>query len=74
MHYIVVQPAASLQIASALELFLGEGNGMFEQPMYVGTYGSHDIVAETLHGQAAGLPDLVAMNSTGLSVLINLTK
>jgi FG-GAP-like repeat/FG-GAP repeat len=67
-------PDINVDCGGTVELFLGEGNGMFEAPIYVGTYGANDIVAEPLHGQAADLADLVVMNSTGLSVLINLTK
>jgi hypothetical protein len=52
-------PDINVDCGGTVELFLGERNGMFEAAMFVGTYGANDIVAETLHGQAAGLADWV---------------
>ena len=61
-----------------LEVFLGEGGGMYATPFYIGTGPSPStILVENLHGQSAstGLPDIVAPdNSGGVMVLLNLTK
>jgi len=61
-----------------LALFLGNGDGTFAPPFYLGSASTPgDVLTQDLHGQAptAGLPDIVAMDAIGgLSVLVNLTK
>ena len=58
-------------------IFLGKGNGTFQQPYYVGAGPfPGDILLENLHGQAptCGYPDIVVPDVTGgVMVLINLT-
>jgi VCBS repeat protein len=71
-------PDISLEEAGTVAIYLGNGNGTFETPFYIGAGAAPgDILVENLHGQlpAAGLPDIVAPdNSGGVMVLINKTK
>jgi hypothetical protein len=54
----------------------GKRNGTFLAPFTVGVGGNEgQILLQTLHGQAAGLPDIVEPDGGGgITVLINETK
>jgi hypothetical protein len=57
-------------------VYLGEGDATYAAPFYIGVGPSPgQILVERLHGQAAGLPDILAPDgSGGITVLLNLTK
>jgi len=61
---------------ATLSVYLGKGDGSFSLPFYIGAGPSPgDIVLESLHGQKAGLADIVAPDvSGGVMVLINATR
>jgi hypothetical protein len=71
-------PDLLLPADGSLEIFLGKGDGTFLTPFGVGPGpGVGQILFENMHGQSptAGLPDLVAPDSTGgVMLLYNLTK
>ena len=58
-------------------IFLGKGNGTFQQPYYIGAGPfPGDVLLENLHGQppTCGYPDIVVPDATGgVMVLIDLT-
>lgn len=62
----------------SIGIALGKGNGTFTTPFAVGAGPAlGQILMENLHGQSptAGLPDLVAPDSSGgVMVLLNVTK
>jgi len=70
-------PDIGMMQAGTLGIFLGNGDGTYTAPFYIGAGpGPADILTENLHGQAAsaGLPDIVAPDGTGgVMVLINTT-
>jgi hypothetical protein len=57
-------------------VYLGEGDATYAAPFYIGVGPSPgQILVERLHGQAAGLPDILAPDgSGGITVLLNLAK
>jgi FG-GAP-like repeat len=61
-----------------LAIFLGNGDGTFAPPFYLGSAPNPgDVLTQDLHGQSptGGLPDIIAMDAiNGISVLLNLTK
>jgi hypothetical protein len=69
-------PDLLLPADGSIGIALGKGNGTFLTPFVEGAGGGlGQILFETLHGQAAGFPDLVAPDSGGgVTVLINTTK
>jgi hypothetical protein len=71
-------PDVGVLEGDTLAIFLGNGDGTFQLPFWIGTGPSPgDVLAENLHGQtrSAGLPDIVAPDfSGGVMVLINKTK
>jgi len=64
--------------AGTVGIYLGNGDGTFQTPLYIGAGPSPgDILVEDLHGQkpASGVPDLVLPDvSGGVMTLINQTK
>jgi hypothetical protein len=71
-------PDIGLMEAGTLGIFLGNGDGTFQSPFYIGAGPNPgDIQPVNLHGQpaSAGRPDLVAPDiSGGVMVLINTSK
>jgi len=69
-------PDLVLAADGSIGIALGTGKGTFEKPFVVGAGpGEGQILLESLHGQSAGLPDLVAPDTSGaVWVLLNLTK
>ena len=71
-------PDLLLPAGGSIGIALGKGNGTFLAPFAVGAGPAEgQILLANLHGQSptAGLPDLVAPDSTGgVTVLLNLTK
>ena len=69
-------PDLLLPADGSIGIALGKGDGSFVNPFVVGAGpGLGQVLFETLHGQAPGLPDLVAPDSSGGAVvLINATK
>jgi hypothetical protein len=71
-------PDLLLPSAGSIGIALGTGKGTFATPFAVGAGpGEGQILLQNLHGQSptAGLPDLVAPDSTGgVMVLLNITK
>jgi len=65
-----------LTAGSTLDVFLGNGDGTFQTPFYIGA-GPYpgSLLLENLHGQPSGFPDIVAPDLTGgVTVLINATN
>jgi hypothetical protein len=60
----------------SIGIALGTGKGTFQKPFVVGAgTGEGQILLENLHGQSAGLTDIVAQDSGGgVTVLLNRTK
>ena len=69
-------PDLLLPADGSVGIALGKGDGTYYPPFVVGVGGGlGQILLQTLHGQAAGLPDLVEPDANGgVTVLINLTK
>jgi len=71
-------PDIGLMEAGTLAIFLGNGDGTFQSPFYIGAGPNPGgILVGNLHGQAptSGLPDLIAPDiSGGVMVLINTSK
>ena len=71
-------PDIGLMEAGTLGIFLGNGNGTFAAPFYIGAGESPgNVVAVNLHGQpaSAGRPDIVVPDlSGGVMVLVNTSK
>jgi hypothetical protein len=71
-------PDLLLPADGSIGIALGEGNGAFVMPFFVGAgSGLGQVFLQNLHGQSptAGLPDLAAPDSNGgVTVLINTTK
>jgi len=65
-------------IGSSVSVFVGNGDGTFQAPFYVGAGPVPlDILVANLHGQSAsaGMPDIVAPDSSGgVMVLFNQSK
>jgi hypothetical protein len=71
-------PDIGLMEAGTLGIFLGNGNGTFAAPYYIGAGPNPgNVVAVNLHGQpaSAGRPDIVVPDlSGGVMVLVNTSK
>jgi hypothetical protein len=71
-------PDLLLPADGSIGIALGEGNGAFVKPFFIGAgSGLGQVFMQNLHGQSpsAGLPDLVAPDSNGgITVLINTTE
>src|ERR1022692_532632 len=71
-------PDIGLMEAGTLGIFLGNGNGTFAAPYYIGAgENPGNVVAVNLHGQpaSAGRPDIVVPDlSGGVMVLVNTSK
>jgi len=62
--------------ADTLAIYLGKGSATYGAPFYIGTgWAPGSLVTANLHGQRAGVPDIVAPDfNGGVMTLINLTK
>ena len=62
--------------SGSLGIYLGKGNATFKPPFFIGPGDAPGmILTQTLHGQPAGLPDIVLPDGAGgVKVLINTTK
>jgi hypothetical protein len=62
--------------SGSLGIYLGKGNAAFKPPFFIGPGDAPGmILTQTLHGQPAGLPDIVLPDGAGgVKVLINTTK
>src|SRR5580658_3588352 len=62
--------------SGSLGIYLGKGNATFKPPFFIGPGDAPGmILTQTLHGQPAGLPDIVLPDGTGgVTVLTNTTR